>query len=80
MIGSTRAVRVFAYTTPVDMRKSYSGLEGLVRTALGLFGMILCASGCMSEEDVERGSVGQRCTHHRKSGADILRDARRPVP
>ena len=34
MIGSTRAVRVFAYTTPVDMRKSYSGLEGLVRNAL----------------------------------------------
>jgi transposase len=33
VIGSTRAVRVFAYTTPVDMRKSYSGLEGLVRNA-----------------------------------------------
>ena len=35
MIGSTRAVRVFAYTAPVDMRKSYSGLEGLVRSQLG---------------------------------------------
>ena len=35
MIGSTRAVRVFAYTAPVDMRKSYSGLEGLVRGQLG---------------------------------------------
>jgi transposase len=35
MIGSTRAVRVFAYTEPVDMRKSYSGLEGIVRNQLG---------------------------------------------
>ena len=35
MIGSTRAVRVFAYSAPVDMRKSYNGLEGLVRNELG---------------------------------------------
>ncbi|MDB4977680.1 MAG: hypothetical protein JWN48_6021 [Myxococcaceae bacterium] len=35
MIGSTRAVRVYAYTEPVDMRKSYSGLEGIVRNQLG---------------------------------------------
>ena len=35
MIGSTRAVRVFAYTAPVDMRKSYNGLEGLVRNEMG---------------------------------------------
>ena len=35
MIGSTRAVRVYAYSEPVDMRKSYSGLEGIVRNQLG---------------------------------------------
>jgi transposase len=35
VIGSTRAVRVFAYSAPVDMRKSYNGLEGLVRNELG---------------------------------------------
>ena len=35
MIGSTRAVRVFAYTQPVDMRKSYNGLEGIVQNELG---------------------------------------------
>jgi transposase len=35
VIGSTRAVRVFAYTAPVDMRKSYNGLEGLVRGEMG---------------------------------------------
>ena len=35
MIGSTRAVRVHAYTQPVDMRKGYLGLEGLVRNELG---------------------------------------------
>jgi transposase len=35
VIGSTRAVRVFAYSEPVDMRKSYNGLEGLVRNQLG---------------------------------------------
>jgi transposase len=34
-IGSTRAVRVFAYSAPVDMRKSYNGLEGLVRNEMG---------------------------------------------
>lgn len=35
MIGSTRAVRVFAYTEPVDMRKGFNGLEGIVRNQLG---------------------------------------------
>ena len=35
MIGSTRAVRVFAYTQPTDMRKGFLGLEGLVRNELG---------------------------------------------
>ena len=35
MIGSTRAVRVFAYTEPVDMRKGFNGLEGIVRNELG---------------------------------------------
>ena len=34
MIGSTRAVRVYAYSEPVDMRKSYDGLEGIVRNLL----------------------------------------------
>lgn len=35
MIGSTRAVRVFAYAAPVDMRKAYEGLSGIVRNELG---------------------------------------------
>lgn len=30
MIGSTRSVRVFAYTEPVDMRKGFDGLHGIV--------------------------------------------------
>lgn len=30
MIGSTRSIRVFAYTAPVDMRKGFDGLHGLV--------------------------------------------------
>ncbi|MCU0294366.1 MAG: IS66 family insertion sequence element accessory protein TnpB [Thermoanaerobaculaceae bacterium] len=30
MIGSTRAVRVFAYSSPADMRKGFDGLYGLV--------------------------------------------------
>ncbi len=34
MIGSTRAVRVFAYGTPADMRKGFDGLYGLVREHL----------------------------------------------
>lgn len=28
-------MRVFAYTQPVDMRKGYSGLEGIVRNQMG---------------------------------------------
>jgi transposase len=28
-------VRVFAYTEPVDMRKGFNGLEGLVRNEMG---------------------------------------------
>jgi transposase len=35
VIGSTRSVRVFAYTLPIDMRKGFDGLYGLVRTHLG---------------------------------------------
>lgn len=35
MIGSTRSVRVFAYTEPVDMRKGFDGLYGLVANVLG---------------------------------------------
>ncbi len=34
MIGSTRAVRVFAYSQPADMRKGFDGLYGLVREHL----------------------------------------------
>lgn len=34
MIGTSRAVRVFAYAGPVDMRKSYEGLGALVRNEL----------------------------------------------
>ena len=35
MIGSTRAVRVWAYAAPTDMRKSYEGLGAIVRNDLG---------------------------------------------
>ena len=35
MIGSSRAVRVWAYAAPTDMRKSYEGLGGIVRNELG---------------------------------------------
>lgn len=35
MIGSTRAVRVFARRQPTDLRKGFDGLYGLVRNELG---------------------------------------------
>ena len=35
MIGSTRSIRVFAYAEVTDMRKSYNGLESIVRLGLG---------------------------------------------
>ena len=34
MIGSSRAVRVWAYAAPTDMRKSYEGLGAIVRNEL----------------------------------------------
>jgi transposase len=34
VIGSTRSVRVLAYTKPADMRKGFDGLYGLVREHL----------------------------------------------
>ena len=34
MIGSTRSIRVFAYTAPTDMRKGFDGLYGMVQTEL----------------------------------------------
>lgn len=35
MIGSTRAVSVWAYPGPADLRKGFNGLYGLVRNSLG---------------------------------------------
>lgn len=35
MIGLTRAVRVFAYAGPIDMRRGFDGLAALVTEALG---------------------------------------------
>lgn len=34
MIGSTRALRVWAYPAPADLRKGFDGLAGLVSTKL----------------------------------------------
>ncbi|MEM8610290.1 MAG: IS66 family insertion sequence element accessory protein TnpB [Myxococcota bacterium] len=34
MIGSTRAVQVWAYPKPADLRKGYNGLYGLVENEL----------------------------------------------
>lgn len=35
ILGTSRALRVFAYPEPVDLRKGYDGLFGLVKTGLG---------------------------------------------
>lgn len=35
ILGTSRAVRVFAYPAPVDLRKGYDGLFGLVQQGLG---------------------------------------------
>jgi transposase len=35
VIGSTRALRVFAYAAPADLRKGFDGLAALVVSALG---------------------------------------------
>jgi transposase len=34
ILGTSRAVRVFAYPEPVDLRKGYDGLFGLVKSGL----------------------------------------------
>lgn len=34
ILGTSRAVRVFAFPAPVDLRKGYDGLYGLVQTSL----------------------------------------------
>jgi transposase len=34
MLGTSRSVRVFAYPEPVDLRKGYDGLFGLVKSGL----------------------------------------------
>ena len=34
ILGTSRAVRVFAYAEPVDLRKGYDGLYGLVKQGL----------------------------------------------
>jgi transposase len=35
ILGTSRSVRVFAYPEPVDLRKGYDGLYGLVKMGLG---------------------------------------------
>lgn len=35
ILGTSRAVRVFAYPEAIDLRKGYDGLFGLVKTGLG---------------------------------------------
>jgi transposase len=35
ILGTSRVVRVFAYPEPIDLRKGYDGLFGLVKTGLG---------------------------------------------
>ena len=35
ILGTSRSVRVFAYPEPIDLRKGYDGLFGLVKTGLG---------------------------------------------
>jgi transposase len=35
ILGTSRAVRVFAFPAAVDLRKGYDGLYGLVQTGLG---------------------------------------------
>lgn len=35
ILGTTRAIRAFAYPRPTDLRKGYDGLFGLVKTGLG---------------------------------------------
>jgi transposase len=35
VIGSTRQVAVYAYGAPVDLRKGFDGLSGLVTQELG---------------------------------------------
>ena len=35
ILGTSRAVKVFAYPEPVDLRKGYDGLYGLVKQGLG---------------------------------------------
>ena len=35
IVGTSRAVRVFACPQPTDLRKGYDGLWGLVQTRLG---------------------------------------------
>jgi transposase len=35
VIGSTRSLRVYAYTLPTDMRKGFDGLYGMVANHLG---------------------------------------------
>lgn len=34
ILGTSRVLRVFAYPAPVDLRKGYDGLYGLVQTGL----------------------------------------------
>lgn len=36
MLGTTRNIRVYVYGKPVDMRKGYNGLYGLVVEEMGL--------------------------------------------
>jgi transposase len=60
MIGSTRSVRVFAYTRPADLRKGFDGLSGLVASELG--------------RDVLSGDCFLFCSRKRRSAKVLMWD------
>lgn len=60
MIGSTRSVRVFAYTRPADLRKGFDGLSGLVAAELG--------------RDVLSGDCFVFCSRKRRSAKVLMWD------
>jgi hypothetical protein len=52
ILGTSRAVRVFAYPRPTDLRKGFDGLYGLVKSGLRV------ASGCIGVRISGRAMLG----------------------
>jgi hypothetical protein len=86
ILGTSRAVRVFAYPEQIDLRKGYDGLFGLVKTGLGrdplsgdLFLFVNKRRGACKELSLLEGNLEREDADDDEQSVSDEREAEDPV-